>query len=221
MSVDKHNHHTVIIPSLNDKGKLGILLKQRIIAEDMPGHLFTYPCREWTIDRAALMLATYVDTQILGEETGRSVSFVGYGTGSLIMRYFLTHYELLPARRCIIVADPQHPADRYRSRKPGRWAHHRYGPVIDQLAQGPQGFPANCGIPPIPFGVIVTGVSYTADMDRISNSKTADSLYTPEDVLRAARDVVYVAQSCRTKKAASELETYISSFLHHGWFRGD
>ena len=218
MNIEKHNHHIVIIPSLNDSCKLGMLIGQQSETEGMPAHVFKYPTREWTIDRAALMLATYVDTEIIQDDKGRSVSFVGYGTGSLIMRYFLTHYELLPARRCIIIADPRHPTDRYRKRKAGKWGHYRYGSILDQLAEGPRGFPAHCGIPPIPTGVIVSGVKREEEMDRIHNVFIEESIYTPTELLSAARDVVYIERSSRSKKSAGKLNKYVSSFLQHGWF---
>jgi len=219
MSPDKHNHHIVIIPGLNNPGKPGLSLAQRVESDGMNPHMFRYPCREWTIDRAALMLATFVDTQVLEEDPSRSVSFVGFGTGSLIMRYFITHYELLPARRCIIIADPFHATDKYRKKSIGWWGHYRYGALVDQLAAGPRGFPSNCGTPPIPFGVIITDTDLGQGMNARSNEIVRDSIYTPPVLLRAAHDVVYHPVSCTRRKAAPAVNEFVSTFLQHGWFK--
>lgn len=219
MSPERHNHHIVIIPGLNDTGKRCTSLAQRVESDDMNPHVFRYPSREWTIDRAALMLATYVDTKVMESDPSRSVSFVGFGTGSLIMRYFITHYELLPARRCIIIADPFHATDKYRKKTISWWGHYRYGTIINQLSEGPRGFPSNCGNPPIPFGVIITNSSLGQKMEPLNNKIVRDSIYTQPALLRAAHDVVYCDVSCASRKAAPAVNEFVSTFLQHGWFK--
>lgn len=219
MNTEKHSHHIVIIPGLNDTGKPANSLAQYVESDGMIPHVFRYPSREWTIDRTALMLATYVDTEVLENDTSRSVSFVGYGTGSLVMRYFITHYELLPARRCIVVANPFHATDKYRDKSIGWWGRYRYGTVVDQLADGPKGFPSNCGIPPIPFGVIITGEKLADGVAVRDNDMVHNSIYTPPELLKAAHDVVYHPFSCTGMKGTPALNEFVSTFLQHGWFR--
>jgi hypothetical protein len=219
MSPDRNNHHIVIIPGLNDTGRRCTSLARRVESDGMNPHVFRYPCRDWTIDRTALMLATYVDTKVLEDDHSRSISFVGFGTGSLIMRYYITHYELLPARRCIIIADPFHATDKYRKKKIGWWGQYRFGTIIKQLAGGPRGFSSNCGTPPIPFGVIITNSTLDHERNRLNNEIVRDSIYTAPVLLRAAHDVVYHHVSCASRKATPVVNEFVSTFLQHGWFK--
>jgi len=218
MCPDKHNHHVVIVPGLGDGGGRGGLLAKRLEREGMSTHIFRYPVREWKIDRAALMLATFVDTEVLQGDSARSVSFVGSGTGSLVERYYLSHYEVLPARRCVIVANPFHASDKYRRKEIGWLGRWRFGMVLPQLAEGPRGFPTHCGVPPIPFGVVITGTRLPPNGDRRDNAFIRESIYTPRYVLREARDVVYVNVSCPRAVGNEHVKEFISTFLQHGWF---
>jgi hypothetical protein len=218
MSPDRHNHHIVVIPDIRDTGSGVGALARYLTGLHLQPHVFTYARREWTIDRAALMLATFVDCDVIEGDSVRSVSLVGLGVGSLILRYFLTHYELLPARRCIIVADPMHRSDVYRIRRVGWLARRRYGAVLPQLAEGPAGFPANCGLPPIPFGALVTGVTLAEGIDRFDNPHVADSIYTSPALLGKARDVLYEPTRCIRAPRTSRVCDLIGTFLLHGWF---
>ena len=210
--MDKQNHHIVIIPGILTGKKAGVLAK-KLVAENFRVHLFHYPVKEWNIDRAALMLAAFVDMEVLKDDPINSVSFIGCGTGSLVERYYLSHYEVLPARRCIIIADPIHSSDKYRKKKIGWLGNKKFGTPLAQLAQGPGGFPKNCGNPPIPFGVIVTGVKIPENKSLIQNS-----IYTHTELLKVARDSVYVQKKCNSAIVSNLVVKYIVDFLNHGWF---
>jgi hypothetical protein len=218
MSPDRHNHHIVIIPDLGDPRHGAGALSHYLSGLRLPTHVFAYAWREWTIDRAALMLATFVDCEVIEGDDVRSVSLVGLGVGSLILRYFLSHYELLPARRCVIVADPFHPSDTYRSKRSGWLARWRYGAMLPQLVEGPGGFPSNCGVPPIPFGVMVTGVALPEGTDRYDNEFVSDSIYTPRHLLAKARDVQYEPTRCTRAPRKAHVCDLVGTFLLHGWF---
>jgi hypothetical protein len=208
----------VLVPGVDDTPARLAPLKTCIEQEGMRAHVFEYPAREWTIDRASLTLATFVERDVLGGAATHSVSFVGFGTGSLVERFYLTHYEILPARRCIIVADPQHPSDKYRTHKAGWLGRRRYGALLQQLAEGPLGFASRCGQPPIPYGVIVTATVLAPAMDKRDNQVVANSLYTPPALLTGARDVAYVATKCDRYARDAAAMTLITTFLQHGWF---
>jgi len=218
VSTDRRNHHIVLVPGIDDVLARMALIKAGIEQHGMRAHVFEYPVRDWTIDRASLTLAAFVERDVLGGEKTHSVSFVGFGTGSLVERFYLTHYEILPARRCVIVADPQHPSDKYRTHKPGWLGRRRYGALLQQLAEGPAGFATRCGLPPIPYGVIVTSTALAPAMDKFDNQVVAASLYTPPAVLRGARDVAYVAVKCDHLTRDTAAMALITTFLQHGWF---
>ncbi len=210
--MDKQNHHIVIIPGILTGKKAGVLAK-KLVAENFRVHLFHYPVKEWNIDRAALMLAAFVDMEVLKDNPVNSVSFIGCGTGSLVERYYLSHYEVLPARRCIIIADPFHPSDKFRKKKPSWLGIKRFGIPLAQLSQGPGGFPKNCGNPPIPFGVIVTGIKNQENKSLINNS-----IYTHNNLLKIARDSIFVQKKCSKAIVSNLVIKHIVDFLNHGWF---
>jgi len=212
VSPDRKRHHVVVIPGLGDAQASIRALAAHVEQLGMPVHVFTYPMKEWTIDRAALVLASYVEREVLQGDSICSVSFVGTGTGSLVQRYYLTHYEILPARRCVIVADLFHASDRHRGRRLGWLAKRRYGVALSQLAEGPEGFPIHCGVPPIPFGVIVTGARQAPDMHETR------SIYAPAALLQAARAVTHMRAACRIALRTPQVRELISTFLLHGWF---
>ena len=218
MSPDRHNHHIVVIPDSGNRGHGATGLSRYLAGLRLESHVFQYAWREWTIDRAAVMLATFVDVNVVEHDSVRSVSLVGLGVGSLVLRYFLTHYELLPARRCIIVADPYHGSDAYRSRRAGWLARWRYGAALPQLMEGPGGFPANCGVPPIPFGVLVTGTVLPEGVGRVQDATVAESIYTAPQLLAQARDVHCERSSCARAVHKAHVRDLISTFLLHGWF---
>ncbi len=218
--MDKQIHHIVIIPGILTGKKTGLLAK-KLVSEGFHVHLFHYPVKEWTIDRAALMLAAFVDMEVLKDDPANSVSFIGCGTGSLVERYYLSHYEVLPARRCIIIADPIHPSDKYRKKKPGWLGIRKFGIPLAQLVQGKGGFPKNCGNPPIPFGVIVTGSKKHEIKDKTNNSFINNSIYTHSGLLKVARDIVYVPKKCNRAIAGSLVVKYIVDFLNHSWFENN
>lgn len=218
MSPDRKNHHIVIVPGLNEPAARFDGVCAELAGAGLTPHVFLYPSKEWPIDRAALMLASHVEKEVLHGEQGRSLSVVGFGTGSLVARCYLSHYEVLPARRCVVIADPRHATDRYRGRKPGWLGHWRYGPAIAQLAAGPDGMLGRCGNPPVPYGVIVTGTTPDATADKCDNEAVRDSLYTPPTLLKGARAVIYDATSAQRAAAERAIQTYIAAFLQHGWF---
>jgi len=221
MSPDRHNHHIVIIPTLGDTGKACAPLAKRLEAEGLTVNLFAYPTREWTIDHAALSLASHVDREVVAGAAARSVSFVGIGTGSLIARYYLSHYELLPARRCVVVADASHPSDRYRSKRPGWLARRRYGVMLSQLAEGPAGFASSCGVPPVPYGVIVCNAAMPAGTDTHDHEVSRDSLYAPPYLLKDALASHYCPEKCEKAVRKPQTLDYIIQFLRFGYFRGN
>ncbi|GEM_PF-1262127 len=216
--MDKQTHHVVIIPGILTEKKAGSLAKKLVVAEGFHVHLFHYPVKEWTIDRAALMLAAFVDMEVLKDDPANSVSFIGCGTGSLVERYYLSHYEVLPARRCIIIADPFHPSDKYRGKKIGWLGMKKFGIPLAQLVQGPAGFPKNCGNPPIPFGVIVSGTKLTDIKDKSNKKFINNSIYTNSELLNVARDVISVPKKCNSAIASNSVIKHIVDFLNHGWF---
>lgn len=221
MTLERKNHHVVITPGVSTPASQFEPLVQALKREGMVGQVFIYPAREWTVDRAALTLATFVERDVIAGDTTRSISFVGVGTGSLITRFYLTHYEILPARRCVLVADPQHPSDKYRSRKAGWLARRRYGALLQQLADGPDAFSERCGQPPIPYGVIVTGLTLAPDMNKLDNTVIVNSMYTPPALLRAARDVIYCPVKAERIARERVTQVLVSSFLQHGGFTRD
>jgi len=155
MATDKHNHHVVIVPGFSDSSNRNKVIANSLEEVGLIPHIYKYPAKEWTIDRAAMMLGVFVDTEIVKDEKNIAVSFLSYELGSLVTRYYVSHYELLPARRCVILSDPFHKSDKYRDKKIGWLGRKRYGVPLTQIAEGPRGFPTHCGIPPVPFGVIV------------------------------------------------------------------
>ena len=184
----------------------------------LTSHVFEYPAKEWAIDRAALMLASYVEKEVLHAEAGRSVSIVGVGTGILVARCYLSHYEILPARRCVLVASPRHPMDKYRKVSPGWLGRWRFGAIASQMQKLADDVTGMCGKPPVPYGVIVTGTSLDAGMDKCDSQKVAGSLYTPPALLKGARAVIYDATPMPRAVDAKRVQEYVSAFLQHGWF---
>lgn len=212
MSPDRKKHHIVVIPGLGDTLAVLRPLFTHLENLSLPTHHFTYPAKEWTIDRAALVLASFVEREIFQTDPASSVSFVGIGTGSLVERYYLTHYEVLPARRCLIVTDLYHPSDRYRGKRPTWLAKYRFGVPLSQLTEGPDGFPGHCGVPPIPFGVLLTGTLV------VPSPQENRSIYAPPALLQAARAVTHVELPYRRALKTPHTLELISTFLLHGWF---
>ena len=219
MCPDKLNHHVVIIPGLSDTGNWSSVLSKKLESEGMATHFFRYPVKEWTIDRAALMLAAYVETHVVCKETFIAVSFVGYGTGSLVERYYISHYKISPARRCVIISDPFHPSDKYRDKKLNWLGKLRFGASLKQLTEGTRGFPTHCGIPPIPFGVIVTGVKKHTKKNKLNNPAIQNSIYAPRYMLKEANDILYTEPSCKNALSNNEIIENTINFLQHGCFK--
>ena len=219
MSTDKHNHHVVIVSGFSDSGNRNKIIANSLEDTGLIPHIYKYPAKEWTIDRAAMMLGVFIDTEIVKNETNIAVSFLSYELGSLVTRYYVSHYKLLPARRCIIIADPFHPSDKYRNKKIGWLGRHRYGMPLTQLAEGPRGFPTYCGIPPIPFGVIVTGTKEPKKGGKYNNQEIHDSLYVPRYMLKEAREVIYTPRTCKKALAIKPVLNLATTFLQHGWFK--
>ncbi len=221
MSLDKHNHHVIIVSGFCDSGKRNKIIANSLEEAGLVPHVFKYSVKEWTIDRAAMMLGVFVDTEIVKDETNIAVSFLSYEFGSLVTRYYVSHYKLLPARRCLIISDPFHKSDKYRNKKIGWLGHYRYGVPLTQLAEGPHGFPTFCGIPPIPFGVIVTGTKAPRKGGIYNNQEIHDSLYVPRYMLKEAREVIYTPLTCKKALTIKPVLNLATSFLQHGWFKGN
>ena len=185
----------------------------------MVPHVFDFPVKEWRIDRAAMMLGVFVDTEIIQDRSNVAVSFFAYELGSLVMRYYVSHYKLLPARRCLIVADPLHPSDKYRYKKIGLIGKWRFGAPLAQIAEGPRGFPTHCGIPPLPFGVVVTGTPFPKKGGKINNKEIHDSIYVPRYMVKEAREVIYTPLPCKTTLKTKPAIDMAVSFLEHGYFK--
>ena len=218
MSPDRQNHHVVIVPGVRVLEKHCVPLTNHLAQVGMPVHMFGYPRLEWSVDRAALMLASFVDSEVLQSRGDRSVSVVGIETGTLIARLYLSHYQLLAARRCVLVADARHPADAWRQKRAGWFARRRFGVVLAQLTEGPEGFAAQCGVPPVPYGVLVTDATLPAGTDPRDNELVRSSLCASPSVLKDALGVVYVADACATALRVPRVHECISEFLLHGWF---
>ncbi len=221
MSPDKHNHHVIIVPGFSASANRIKTIANFLEENGLIPHVFKYPAKEWTIDRAAMMLGVFVDTEIVEGRENIAVSFLSYELGSLVMRYYVSHYKLLPARRCLIIADPFHPSDKYRKKKIGWLGRYRYGTPLTQLAEGPHGFPTFCGIPPIPFGVIVTGTKTPKKGGVYNNQEIHDSLYVPRYMLKEAREVIYTPPTCKKALGVKPMLALATSFLKHGWFKGN
>ena len=215
--MDRHNHHVIIVPGFKDFGNKKLI--NSIERFGMIPHVFEYPVKEWKIDRAAMMLGVFVDTKIVQDRNNIAVSFLGYELGSLVMRYYISHYKLLPARRCLIIADPFHPSDKYRYKKIGWFAKYKYGVPITQIAEGPHGFPTHCGIPPLPFGVVVTGTQLPKKGGKINNKEIHNSIYVPRYMVKEAREVIYTPLPCKTAMKTKPAINTAVSFLEHGYFK--
>jgi len=219
MTTDKHNHHVVIVSGFSDSGNRNKIIAEFLEEAGLIPHVYKYPAKEWTIDRAAMMLGVFVDTEIVKNQENIAVSFLSYELGSLVTRYYVSHYKLLPARRCIIIADPFHPTDKYRKKNIGWFGRYRYGLPLTQLSEGPRGFPTHCGIPPIPFGVIVTGTKVPKKGGIYNNQAIHDSIYVPRYMVKEAREVIYTPLVCMKALKIKPILNLITSFLQHGWFK--
>ncbi len=215
-------HHVVIIPGFSVTPKTLRSLAQWCSGAGMTPHIFDFSVRERTIHRAALELATFVDLEVLhkneAEQSTCSVSFIACEYGTLVTRYFLSHYELLPARRCVLITDPWHPADAYRNKKIGVIGKRRFGVPLKQIAGGPHGFASNCDCPPVPFGVIVTNTDADKVKNPEKNKEILGSIFASPFLLRHAQDIQYVNKPCARALKRPEIHDYIGAFLTHGWF---
>ena len=219
MPLNKHNHHVVIVSGFCDSGRRNKIISNSLEEIGLIPHIFKYPAKEWSIDRAALMLGVFVDTEIVKNETNIAISFLSYELGSLVTRYYVSHYKLLPARRCVIIADPFHSSDKYRNKKIGWLGRRRYGVPLMQIAEGPRGFPTYCGIPPIPFGVIVSGTKTPQKGGIYNNQAIHDSLYVPRYMLKEAQEVIYTPLSCKKALTIKPVLNMATKFIQQGWFK--
>lgn len=220
MPAEHTEHHIVIVPGFSVTSRACRRLAQWCTRQGMVSHVFTYPLREWSVDRAALMLATFVDIDVLERDasSARSVSFIACEYGTLVTRYFLSHYDLPSARRCVLITDPWHPMDAYREKEIGFWGRLRYGAPLKQVAEGPHGFPSNCDCPPVPFGVIVTHTTDDAKAREQQEKLVRGSVFASPFLLRHAQDVMYALPPCQRAIHMSEIRECIAAFLLHGWF---
>lgn len=223
MPVGHSEHHVVIIPGFSVTPKKLRPLSQWCVKAGIVPHIFDFPVKEITVHHAALDLATFVDLNVLQtnekEPRSCSVSFIACEYGTLVTRYFLSHYELPPARRCVLITDPWHPTDAYRNKKIGVIGKRRFGVPLTQIAEGPHGFASNCDCPPVPFGVLVTNTDAEKVKNPEKNKIILGSVFASPFLLRHAQDIQYVNKPCMRAVKNPEIHDYIGAFLTHGWFK--
>jgi len=103
-------------------------------------------------------IARQLDNVVKREKKDVTIHFVGFSLGSIVARYYLTHYPLANAGRFVMIAPPNHGSPMADTVYGYTWLRWLFGSkAIRQLRVVNKEFFDSMGIPPCEFGIIAGG----------------------------------------------------------------
>ncbi len=167
--------------------------------------------QEYAADLDAFVKALPLDTK---------KHFVGFSLGSIITRYYLSHYPLQNCGRFVMIAPPNHGSEVAEALYDFKWFQWIYGTkAIQQLKSDNSDFFEKCGVPPCEFGIIVGGKGDGEGYSSILPGDDDGSVSFESTQLTGAQDVVQVKSRHTILLFRKKTIEHILSFLSQGRFK--
>jgi triacylglycerol lipase len=174
-----------------------------------------YPSRDCTIEEHAAKLDRLVRS-INGKPT---IHFVGFSLGSLVIRYYLTHYGLPQAGRFVMIAPPNHGSERADQLYHYRWFRWLYGTrSTDQLRASNRKFYEELGRPSIEFGIIAGGRGDDRGFSRLFGGDNDGTVSVESAKLSGSADFILLPHLHTMLLLTPETSRQVVAFLRTGRF---
>jgi triacylglycerol lipase len=174
-----------------------------------------YPSRDDTIEEHAAKL----DRLVRSIHSNRTIHFVGFSLGGLVVRYYLTHYELPPAGRFVMIAPPNHGSERADQLYPYRWFRWLYGThSTEQLCASNRQFYEEMGRPPIEFGIIAGGRGDGRGFSRRLEGDDDGTVTVESAKLSGSADFILLPHMHTVLLLVPETSRQVAVFLQSGRF---
>jgi triacylglycerol lipase len=174
-----------------------------------------YPSREYAIEEHAAKL----DRLVRSINSDRTIHFVGFSLGSLVIRYFLTHYDLPHPGRFVMIAPPNHGSERADQLYPYRWFRWLYGTrSTEQLCASNRRFYEELGRPPIEFGIIAGGRGNDRGFSRFLKGDDDGTVSVESAKLEGAADFILLPHPHTVLVLTPETARQVTVFLRTGRF---
>lgn len=177
---------------------------------------YGYHSRQKIIENHAKDLAEFLQTQEF--EPTDTVHFVTHSMGSLVARYFLSHYKLNHAGRFVMIAPPNQGssmADYLSEKKWYRWI---WGAPAEQFLTADSSFAKNAGIPPREFGIIAGGKGDGAGWNPIISGDDDGTVSVEQTKLDSMKDFIVIRNLHSLLLWDKEAVEQIVAFLKNGEF---
>jgi triacylglycerol lipase len=174
-----------------------------------------YPARSRLIEEHASQLAALVrSVDGLGP-----IHFVGFSLGGLVIRYYLTHYEMPRAGRLVMIASPNlgtAKVDVYYARG---WFRRLYGTkAMAQLRAANRRFFEEMGVPRVEFGVIAGCRGNSRGFSRLLEGDDDGAVSVESAQLAGATDFILLPHTHTVLVLVPETARQVAAFLRDGRF---
>ena len=180
---------------------------------------FGYPSRKKPIEIHAENLDVFLDS--LNFDSTQKVHFVTHSMGSLITRYFLSHFDFPNPGRFVMLGPPNQGstmADIMQENPVFRWL---YGPPGMQFLTADSAFAKNAGIPRREFGIIAGGKSDEKGWNPLIPGDDDGTVSVQQTKLDGMKDFIVVRNLHTLLLWDGDVMEQISAFLKNGKFRQD
>ena len=174
-----------------------------------------YPSTKKTVEEHASDLHKIVQSL----DHDQRIHFVGFSLGSIVIRYYLTHYEVDNAGRFVMIAPPNQGSEIADLLYPYGWFGFLYGTKsMTQLRASNQVFFEAMGTPPVPFGIIAGGRGDAKGRSRIIPGDDDGSVSVESTKLEGAQDYILLNRQHTALVFSRITAQNVLSFLRTGRF---
>ncbi len=150
----------------------------------------------------------------------QTIHFVGFSLGSIVIRYYLTHYPVNNINRFVMIAPPNHGSEMVNHLYPYKWFQWLYGTKsVWQLSTRDQRFFEECGIPPVEFGIIAGGRNDNEGHNSILLGDDDGTVCVESAKLEGSKDFIVLNHRHTLLLFAQETLDNVVSFLKAGTFQ--
>ncbi len=152
----------------------------------------------------------------------RTIHFVAFSLGSLIVRSYLTHYDVPNVGRFVMVGPPNHGSELADALYPHAWFRALAGPdATVQLRATNRAFFETVGTPPVEFGIIAGGLADGAGFSDVLPGDDDGRVSVASARLDGAADFIVLPHRHVVLLVTSDTRHQVLSFLTRGRFDHD
>ncbi|MBI1882746.1 MAG: hypothetical protein HYS08_00865 [Chlamydiae bacterium] len=215
-SIEKSRETVILLHGILNRPIIMARIERALEREGYEVINWGYPSRQGTIEEHAAALNKFIKTL----DNRQTLHFVGFSLGSIIIRYYLTHYSIKNMGRFVMIAPPNHGSERVDRLYQYQWFRWLYGTKsVWQLRASNTDFFKECGIPPVEFGIIAGSRENRIGRSRIFPGDNDGTVSVESTCLPEAKDMLKLNYPHTLLVFASETKDYVVNFLKSGRFQ--